>query len=195
MTLRSAQITRETRETRVQAKIVLDGKSDRNISTGIGFFDHMLDHLSKHSGISLDLSVEGDLQVDYHHAVEDTGIVLGQLLKEALGDMTGIIRYGSVSVPMEETLVDAAIDLCGRGLLVYNIPVLQPKVGEFDSELGQEFFHAFSRSGAFTLHLNQRYGTNQHHILEAAFKAAAQALKRAVELSGSNEIPSTKGVL
>jgi imidazoleglycerol-phosphate dehydratase len=192
---RSATIQRKTKETDITAQIVLDGKGERSISTGIGFFDHMLDHLSKHSGISIDLEAKGDLDVDFHHTVEDVGIVLGEALLKALGDGKGIARYGSVSVPMEEVLVDAAVDLCGRGNLVYNVATTQPKVGEFDAELGLDFFQAMSRSGKFTLHLNLRYGTNQHHILEGAFKALAQALKQAIALTDSGEIPSTKGVL
>lgn len=192
---RKARLTRKTNETDITAEIVLDGKAVRSISTGIGFFDHMLDHLSKHSGISLKVAAKGDLQVDFHHTVEDVGIVLGELLAQAIGDGRGTARYGSVSVPMEETLADCAIDLCGRGNLVYNVPVTQPKVGEFDSELGHDFFQAVSRSGRFTLHLNIRYGQNQHHILEALFKAFAQALRQAVALTGTDEIPSTKGVI
>jgi len=195
MEYRSAKIHRKTGETQIAAEMVLDGKGRRSVSTGIGFFDHMLDHVAKHSGISIDLEAKGDLEVDFHHTVEDVGIVLGEALLQAVGDGKGIARYGSVSVPMEETLVDAAIDLCGRGQLVYNVPVSQPKVGGFDSELGLDFFQALSRSGKFTLHLNLRYGANQHHILEAAFKAFAQALRQAIELTGSEEIPSTKGVL
>jgi imidazoleglycerol-phosphate dehydratase len=192
---RRAQLVRKTKETEITSEIILDGLGRRTVSTGIGFFDHMLDHLSKHSGISMKLEAKGDLEVDFHHTVEDAGIVLGELLAKAIGDGAGIARYGSVSVPMEEALVDAAIDLCGRANLVYNVPAARPKVGEFDSELGREFFQAFSRSGRFTLHLNLRYGDNQHHILEAAFKACAQALKQAVALTGSSEIPSTKGIL
>lgn len=192
---RRAKTTRKTHETEITAEMVLDGAGKRSLATGIGFFDHMLDHLSKHSGISLTLKAKGDLEVDYHHTVEDVGIVLGQLLAEAIGDARGIARYGSVSVPMEEALVDAAIDLCGRGNLVYNVAATQPKVGDFDAELGREFFQAISRSGKFTLHLNLRYGDNQHHILEAAFKAFAQALRQAMALTGKDEIPSTKGVL
>ncbi len=190
-----AKAHRTTRETDIRAEMVLDGQSIRHISTGIGFFDHMLDHLSKHSGISLTLEAQGDLQVDFHHTVEDTGIVLGELLLQAIGDGAGITRYGSASIPMEEALVEASLDLCGRGYLVYNVPVTQPKVGEFDSELAREFFLAFSRSGKLTLHINSRYGVNQHHILEGAFKAVAQALRQAVALTGSKDIPSTKGVL
>ena len=192
---RQAKVHRTTRETSIRAEMILDGQGERQISTGIGFFDHMLDHLSKHSGISLTLEAKGDLQVDFHHTVEDTGIVLGELLHQALGDGTGITRYGSASVPMEEALVEASLDVCGRGYLVYNVPVTQPKVGDFDSELAREFFLAFSRSGRFTLHINSRYGVNQHHILEGAFKAVAQALREAVALTGSKDIPSTKGVL
>lgn len=191
---RQAKTHRTTRETDIHAEITLDDQGKRSISTGIGFFDHMLDHLSKHSGISLNLEAKGDLQVDFHHTVEDTGIVLGELLHQALGDGAGITRYGSASVPMEEALVEAALDLCGRGYLVYNVPATQPKVGEFDSELAREFFLAFSRSGRFTLHVSLRYGINQHHILEGAFKAVAQSLRQAVTLTGSSEVPSTKGV-
>ncbi|MCA9423936.1 MAG: imidazoleglycerol-phosphate dehydratase HisB [Candidatus Omnitrophica bacterium] len=195
MNARQAELTRKTKETDITARMILDGKAERLIDTGIGFFDHMLDHLSKHSGISLRVEAKGDLDVDFHHTVEDVGIVLGELLLDALGESRGIARYGSVSVPMEETLADCAIDLCGRGALVYNVPVTQPKVGEFDSELGHDFFQAISRSGKFCLHLNIRYGKNQHHILEVLFKAFAQALKQAIALTGSDEIPSTKGVL
>jgi imidazoleglycerol-phosphate dehydratase len=186
---------RNTRETQIQVEMKLDGRGESSLRTGIGFFDHMLTHLSKHSGISLRIEASGDLDVDYHHTVEDVGIVLGEMLWEALEGGVGIHRFGSVSVPMEETLVDASIDLCGRGHLIYNMLQTQPKVGEFDAELGRDFFLAFSRSGQFTLHLNLRYGTNQHHILEAAFKAVAQALHMALEPTGSNQIPSTKGVL
>jgi len=195
MESRQAKTHRTTRETDISAEMILDGLGKRSISTGSGFLDHMLDHLSKHSGISLTLKAKGDLQVDFHHTVEDTGIVLGELLSQALGDGAGITRYGSASVPMEEALAEASLDLCGRGYLVYNVPTTQPKVGEFDSELAREFFLAFSRSGKFTLHINARYGVNQHHILEGAFKAVAQALRQAVALTGSKEIPSTKGVL
>lgn len=195
MKIRRAKTHRKTKETDIWAELILDGKGTRTGGTDIGFFDHMLDHLTKHSGISLEMKVQGDLEVDYHHTVEDVGIVLGDLLLQAIGDGKGIARYGSVSVPMEEALVDAAIDLCGRGNLVYNVSNTQPKVGEFDAELGHDFFQAFSRSGKFTLHLNLRYGTNQHHILEALFKAFARALRKAVALTGSNEVPSTKGVL
>jgi imidazoleglycerol-phosphate dehydratase len=192
---RRAKTHRKTKETDISAEILLDGKGTRTGGTGIGFFDHMLDHLTKHSGIGLTLKAKGDIEVDCHHTVEDVGIVLGELLLAAIGDGKGIARYGSVSVPMEEALVDAAIDLCGRGNLVYNVKVTKPKVGEFDAELGHDFFQAISRSGKFTLHLNLRYGKNQHHILEALFKAFAQALRQAIALTGSDEIPSTKGVL
>jgi len=192
---RQAKTKRKTKETDIGAEMILDGRGVRNLSTGVGFFDHMLDHLSKHSGISLSVEANGDLDVDYHHTVEDVGIVLGELLWQAIGDGAGIQRYGSAAVPMEEVLAEAAVDLCGRGNLVYNVEQTQPKVGEFDAELGHDFFQAMSRSGKFTLHLNLRYGANQHHILEALFKAFAQSLKQAVALTGTDEVPSTKGVL
>lgn len=192
---RSAQLERKTRETTISGSISLDGQGKRDIRTGIGFFDHMLDHLSKHSGVSLRLEAQGDLEVDFHHTVEDCGIVLGELLLKAIGNGAGINRFGSASVPMEETLAEVSLDLCGRGYLVFNAPMLQPKVGEFDSELIREFFLAFTRSGKFTAHVRVSTGKNQHHIFEAIFKAFARALREAVMLTGSNEIPSTKGVL
>jgi imidazoleglycerol-phosphate dehydratase len=155
----------------------------------------MLEQLSRHSGLSLRLHVQGDTHVDFHHTVEDTGIVLGEVLSQVIGTGSGIQRYGSACVPMEEALVECSLDLCGRGQLVYNVPLMQSKVGEFDAELGREFFLAISRSGRFTLHLNLRYGSNQHHILEACFKAFARALGQALSLTGNNEILSTKGSL
>lgn len=192
---RTAQLERKTRETTISGTLTLDGRGKKDVSTGIGFFDHMLDHLSKHSGISLNLHAQGDLEVDYHHTVEDCGIVLGELLLKAIGNGAGINRFGSASVPMEETLAEVSLDLCGRGYLVFNVPVLQPKVGDFDSELVREFFLAFTRSGRFTAHIRVTTGKNQHHIFEAIFKAFARALREAVMLTGSEEIPSTKGVL
>jgi len=192
---RTAQRTRETGETRISLSLNLDGTGQYTIDTGVPFFDHMLAQLVRHSGMDLELSARGDLQIDAHHTVEDIGIVLGQAFSQALGDMAGIHRYGWASVPMEEALANVALDLCGRSNLIYNVKTATATVGNFDTELAEEFFRAFVNNAKLTLHVNLAYGNNQHHILEAVFKATARALRMAKSSGGEGGIPSTKGVL
>lgn len=177
--MRSTQINRKTKETDISISLNLDGTGKADIDTGIGFFDHMLNSFTKHSFIDLEVKVKGDLNVDGHHSVEDTGIVLGEALKEALGDKAGIKRYGSSILPMDETLVMAAVDFCGRPYLNYQLNFTMPRIGELDSELIREFFYAVSYSAGMNLHLKQLDGTNNHHIAEAAFKAFAKAVDEA----------------
>lgn len=176
---RTAEINRRTKETDITVKLNLDGTGRAVIDTGIGFFDHMLNSFARHSFIDLEVTVKGDLQVDGHHSVEDTGIVLGEALKKALGDKAGIKRYGSSVLPMDETLVMAAIDFCGRPYFNYDLKFTMPRIGELDSELIREFFYAVSYSAAMNLHLKQLDGSNNHHIAEAAFKAFAKAVDEA----------------
>ena len=194
---RTASASRKTAETSIELALDLDGTGASDVSTGVGFFDHMLCALSRHSLVDLDLRVEGDTWVDDHHTVEDTGIVLGQALREALGDKRGIRRFGSCMVPLDEALVMAAVDISGRGELFWDVPISAQKVGTFDTELGHEFFAGLARDAGITLHLRLACGENAHHILEATFKAAARALREAVEpdprMAGT--IPSTKGSL
>lgn len=193
---RTASVARRTGETDIKISLDLDGTGTSNIHTGVGFFDHMLTALSRHSLIDLDVEVKGDTWVDDHHTVEDTGIALGDALRQALGDKRGIRRFGSVAVPLDEALVLAAVDISGRGELYWDVPIGPSKVGTFDTELAQEFFVGFARNAGITLHLREQCGSNAHHIIEATFKACARALRVAVEsdprVSG---IPSTKGVL
>jgi len=195
--MRKASITRKTAETDIGVKINLDGTGSYDIQTGIGFFDHMLDQLARHGLFDLVVRASGDLHIDDHHTVEDTGIALGQALAKALGDKRGIRRYGSCHLPMDEALVRASLDLSGRPFLVYNLALPTAKIGTFDTELVREFFTAFAMNGGVTLHLDQLAGLNSHHITEAAFKAVARALRDAVETDPrkADEIPSTKGVL
>ena len=193
---RKATIERKTAETEITVSLDLDGKGVSNIDTGIGFFDHMLTAFSKHSFIDLDVKVKGDLRVDGHHSVEDTGIVLGTAIKEALGDKKGIKRYGSFMLPMDETLVMCAVDLCGRPYYSSDLKFTMPKIGELDSELIREFFYAVSYSAAMNLHLKQLDGSNNHHIAEAAFKAFAKAMAEAVSIDPRIEgTLSTKGTI
>ncbi|MEJ5342085.1 MAG: imidazoleglycerol-phosphate dehydratase HisB [Thermogutta sp.] len=193
---RTAEITRNTLETNITVRVCLDGQGCGDIETGIGFFDHMLHLLARHSSIDLYIRCRGDLHVDQHHSVEDVGLALGQAVAEALGDKSDIRRYGHFTLPMDETLVTAAIDLSGRPYLVYNVPISQPLIGQFQSELVREFFQAFANQAGANVHLLLHYGTNSHHIAEATFKAFARALRMAVEKDprGSG-IPSTKGTL
>ena len=177
--MRTAEISRKTKETDIIVKLNLDGTGKADINSGIGFFDHMLNSFAKHSFIDLEVKVVGDLNVDGHHSVEDTGIVLGEALKQALGDKNGIKRYGSSILPMDETLVLAAVDFCGRPYLNYKLDFTMPKIGELDSELIREFFYAVSYSAGMNLHIKQLDGTNNHHIAEAAFKAFAKAVDEA----------------
>ncbi|MDD5799786.1 MAG: imidazoleglycerol-phosphate dehydratase HisB [Coriobacteriales bacterium] len=193
---RTAQVSRKTGETDITLSVNLDGTGTSNIHTGVGFFDHMLTALSRHSLIDMDVQVKGDTWVDDHHTVEDTGIALGDALREALGSKRGIRRFGSVAVPLDEALVLAAVDISGRGELYWNVDIEPAKVGSFDTELAQEFFIGFARNAGITLHLRKECGTNAHHIIEATFKACARALRQAVESDPRVEgVPSTKGVL
>ena len=193
---RIGEKTRKTKETDITCRIDLDGSGNADIDSGIGFFDHMLESFAKHGFFDLNLKCEGDLLVDGHHTVEDTGIVLGDALKQALGDKAGIKRYGSSILPMDETLVMAAVDFCGRPYLNYNLTFTMPRIGELDSELIREFFYAVSYSAAMNLHIKQLDGTNCHHIAEAAFKAFAKAVDEAktVDPRVSGTL-STKGSL
>ncbi len=194
---REATITRTTAETAITVTVNLDGTGRADLSTGIGFFDHMLSAFARHSRTDLAVSVAGDLEVDGHHSVEDTGIVLGQALGAALGNKAGIARFGSAFVPMDEALVLAALDISGRGQLHWAVEVPFGMVGDFDTQLAREFFIALAANAGITLHMRQLAGDNVHHILEAAFKACGRALREAVAIDGAlaGEVPSTKGVL
>ena len=194
---RRAEIARETSETRIHLKLDLDGTGRAEISTGIGFLDHMLTALARHSMIDLAVRAEGDLHIDFHHTTEDVGIVLGQAIRKALADKRGIRRYGQALVPMDEALAECAIDISGRPFLVWSASFPRDKVGEMDTELFEEFFRAVVMNSAMTVHLTQRAGTNAHHIAEGLFKAFARALRLAVEADPRAEgtIPSTKGML
>ena len=194
---RTATITRNTSETQITIELDLDGTGQAHIVTGIGFLDHMLTAFAKHSMCDLTINATGDLQIDAHHTTEDVGIVLGQALVQAVGDKRGIARYGHAVVPMDEALVDAAIDLSGRPFIVWSATFARDKLGTFDTELFEEFFRAFAINGLLTLHVAQRAGTNAHHVAEACFKAVARALRMAVTMDprAAGAIPSTKGVL
>jgi imidazoleglycerol-phosphate dehydratase len=193
---RAAHIHRETGETKIDLTLDLDGSGQAAIRTGVGFFDHMLTLLTRHSLIDLTVQAQGDLHVDAHHTVEDVGICYGRALAQALGDKAGIRRYGDAAVPMDETLVTAAIDLSGRPFCVWRADVPGEMLGTFNAPLAEEFWRAVAASGAFTLHVICHYGRNTHHIVEAIFKAAARALRQAVEIDPRrNGVPSTKGVL
>ena len=195
-TARTAQVRRDTNETKITLGVNLDGTGQAKLATGIGFFDHMLDLLAKHCLIDLTVDAMGDLHVDAHHTVEDVGICLGQALKQALGDKAGIRRYGDATVPMDETLVTAAVDLSGRPYCVWKADVPLETLGTFSSQLGEEFWRAVASSGALALHVVLHHGKNTHHILEGIFKAGARALRQAVEADPrSPGVPSTKGVL
>ena len=191
---RTAKTERKTSETDVKLELNLDGIGKYDIDTGIGFLDHMLSHLSKHSGIDLSVKAKGDLQVDAHHTVEDIAICLGGALAEALGDKKGIARYGQSSVPMEDALANVAVDLSGRPYCVYSVDYRTDKIGDFDVECIEEMLRSFTNNGRFNLHINVPYGVNSHHIAEAIFKALGQALADAVKIVGK-ELPSTKGTL
>jgi len=194
MEARTAKTHRQTKETDVRLEVNLDGAGRYEIETGIGFLDHMLTHLSKHSKIDLCVKAKGDLQVDSHHTVEDIAICLGQCLGEALGDKKGIARYGHSSVPMEETIANVSIDLSGRPSCVYNVRYQTDKIGDFDVECIEEMLRSFANTGKFNLHVTVPYGTNSHHIAEAIFKGLGKALGEAVGIVGT-DVPSTKGLL
>ncbi len=191
---RTAKIERKTKETDVMVELNLDGVGKYEIDSGIGFLDHMLTHLSKHSKIDLIVKAKGDLEVDAHHTVEDIAICLGDGLTKALGDKKGIARYGNSSVPMEDSLANVALDLSGRSSFIYNVNYGTEKIGDFDVECIEEMLRSFSNNGKFNLHINVPYGTNSHHIAEAVFKGLGQALGEAVKIIGG-DIPSTKGIL
>lgn len=195
--MRIAEINRKTNETDISLKLNLDGSGKSEIKTGCGFLDHMLTLFASHARFDLSITCKGDTYVDYHHTVEDIGIALGQALKEALGDKRGIIRYGSMLLPMDEALIQTAVDISGRDYLSFGLSILAEKVGDFDTELVEEFFLSLVRNSGITLHINQLAGKNSHHIIEGTFKSVARALKQAVAIDSANadEIPSTKGVL
>jgi imidazoleglycerol-phosphate dehydratase len=194
--MRTAQITRKTAETAITATVNLDGTGKAEVKTGIGFFDHMLDQLARHSLIDISLTAKGDLHIDDHHTVEDCGIALGQALTRALGDKSGIRRYGHFSLAMDDAQIATALDLSGRPYLVWTLGFPTAKIGSFDTELVREFFQALATHGGITLHVDQIHGLNSHHIAEAAFKSVARALRMAVEPDPrSPGIPSTKGTL
>lgn len=193
--MKMAKISRKTKETDITAEVIFDGKGNAQIETGIGFFDHMLTALSVHSGISISLKCIGDLNVDCHHSIEDTGIVLGQAFNEALKDKSGIERYGSAYIPMDEALGFCSLDISNRPFLVFNGNFANQTIGEYDTCMTEEFFRAFAFNAGITLHINMVYGTNDHHKCEAIFKACAHALKKAIRLNETGETLSTKGSL
>jgi imidazoleglycerol-phosphate dehydratase len=194
---RRAEASRATKETEISVVVDLDGTGRSDIATGVGFFDHMLEQLSRHSLIDMTVKARGDLHIDDHHTVEDTGIVLGQALASALGERRGIARYASIDLAMDETLTKAAVDVSGRPYLVWNVEFSSPKIGTFDTELVREFFNAFAQHAGITLHVLNHYGANNHHIAETCFKAVARALRAAIERDPrqAGAIPSTKGSL
>ena len=194
MAERKAELKRTTNETDIAVELNLDGVGSYDIDTGVGFFDHMLTHLSKHSKIDMIVKAKGDLEIDAHHTVEDVGICIGEALCQALADKKGIARYGHSIVPMEDAKAEVTIDLSGRPFIVFHAEFPTEKIGEFDVELAEEFLRSFSTVGKFNLHVDVPYGTNSHHIAEAIFKALGQALGAAVKIVG-DDIPSTKGVL
>ena len=195
--MRTAEIKRTTAETDIALSLNLDGTGKSQIDTGCGFFNHCLTLFAKHSGFDLTVNCKGDVEVDYHHSVEDIGICLGEAFLKAAGDLKGICRYGNMLLPMDEALILAAVDVSGRGYLGYDLEIPTEKVGDFDTELTEEFFMAFTRCARVTLHIKQLSGKNSHHIIEGAFKAVARALEAAMSIDENNqdEIPSTKGVL
>ena len=193
--MRTGAVDRNTRETQIHVEVLLDGKGTAQIDTGIGFFDHMLTALSAHSGISMVIHTKGDLYVDSHHTVEDTGIVLGEALKQALGDKSGITRYGSAFIPMDEALAFCSLDISNRPFLVFQGTFTNAMIGQYDACLTEEFFRAFAFNAGITLHVNMMYGSNDHHKCEAAFKAVAHALKAAITENETGTVLSTKGAL
>ena len=195
--MRTASIERKTKETEISVSLDLDGTGQYDVSTGIGFLDHMLEQLSRHSLIDLTVKAKGDLHIDFHHTTEDTGIAIGEALSKALGDRKGIARYGSAIIPMDETCTRVSLDASNRPYLVWKVGFSRPKLGEMDTELFKEWFQAFAQSGGLTLHVENLYGENNHHIVESCYKALARALRQAIEIDPrqANAVPSTKGVL
>jgi len=195
--MRQAEVERNTKETRVKVVVNLDGVGTSKVSTGIGFLDHMLEQLSRHSLIDLEVEAKGDLHIDFHHTTEDTGIVIGQAIAQALGDRRGIKRYGDALIPMDETLTRVALDASNRPYLMWKVSFTRPRLGDMDTELFKEWFHAFSQHAGITLHIENLYGENSHHIVESCFKGLARSLRAAVAIDPrkSGDVPSTKGVL
>ncbi|WP_417462623.1 imidazoleglycerol-phosphate dehydratase HisB [Kordiimonas sp.] len=195
--MRTASYERKTKETEISATVNLDGTGSYDVHTGIGFLDHMIEQLSRHSLIDITLRAKGDLHIDGHHTTEDCGIVIGTAIKKALGDMLGITRYASAYIPMDETLTRAAIDISGRPFIVWKVDFSRDKIGEMDTELFEEFFRAFAFAAGVTLHVENLYGVNNHHIIESSFKALARALRTALEVDPrkADAVPSTKGTL
>lgn len=195
--MRSATIERNTKETQIRVTVNLDGTGEYNVSTGIGFLDHMLEQLSRHSLMDLTVEAKGDLHIDYHHTTEDCGIAIGQAVAEALGDKRGIMRYADALSPMDETLTRVAIDISGRPYFVWNVEFSKPKLGDMDTELFREWFQAFAMNSGATLHIENLYGINNHHIVESCYKGVARVLRKAIEIDPrkSDAIPSTKGQL
>jgi imidazoleglycerol-phosphate dehydratase len=194
---RKASVERRTRETEISVSVDLDGTGKSEISTGIGFLDHMLEQLSRHSLIDLTVQAKGDLHIDFHHTTEDTGICIGEAVSQALGERKGINRYGDAMIPMDETLTRVALDASNRPYLIWKVAFSRPKLGEMDTELFKEWFQAFAQAAGLTLHIENLYGENNHHIVESCFKGLARALRQAVEIDPrkSDAVPSTKGVL
>ena len=195
--MRKAEVVRKTKETQVRAAVNLDGEGRSQIATGIGFLDHMLDQLSRHSLIDIEVEAKGDLHIDFHHTTEDSGIAIGQAISQALGDRTGIQRYGDALIPMDETLTRVALDASNRPYLIWKVAFSKPKLGEMDTELFREWFHAFAQAAGLTVHVENIYGENNHHIVESCFKGLARSLRAAVEIDPRQaaSVPSTKGVL
>ncbi|QEX19856.1 imidazoleglycerol-phosphate dehydratase [Hypericibacter terrae] len=195
--MRRASVSRKTKETQIEAEIELDGQGRSDISTGIGFLDHMLDQLARHSLMDITLKAKGDLHIDFHHTTEDSGIVLGEAVAKALGDRRGITRWGEATVPMDETLTRVALDASNRPYLIWKVAFSKPKLGEMDTELFKEWFQAFAQNAGLTLHIENLYGENNHHIVESCFKGLARALRAAIAIDPrkAGEVPSTKGVL
>ena len=197
MAARQARVERSTKETRIAATVNLDGTGRYAVKSGIGFLDHMLEQLSRHSLIDIELEAKGDLHIDFHHTTEDTGIVIGQAVSKALGDRAGIKRYGDALIPMDETLTRVALDASNRPYLIWKVKFSKPKLGEMDTELFKEWFQAFAQAAGITLHVENIYGENNHHIVESCYKGLARALRQAIEPDPrqSGAVPSTKGVL
>jgi imidazoleglycerol-phosphate dehydratase len=195
--VRVATVERKTKETKIKGRVALDGTGASEIATGIGFLDHMLDQLAKHSLIDINLQAKGDLHIDFHHTTEDTGYVIGAAVAKALGDRAGIQRYGSAMIPFDETLTQVSVDISNRPYLVWRVNFSRPKLGEMDTELFKEWFQAFAQSAGVTLHIENLYGENNHHIVESCFKGLARALRQAIEIDPrrAGAIPSTKGTL
>jgi len=195
--MRKADVTRKTKETQIRASVNLDGEGRSRIATGIGFLDHMLDQLARHSLMDIELEAKGDLHIDFHHTTEDSGIALGQAVSQALGERTGIQRYGDALIPMDETLTRVALDASNRPYLIWKVAFSKPKLGDMDTELFREWFHAFAQAAGLTLHVENIYGENNHHIVESCYKGLALALRAAIAIDPRkpNAVPSTKGTL